>query len=62
MKVEDRLQVRAFYAAHKLLSHLPKEERFLTAICQTSDERYAIAKKENPELVKQWIMSNSRRV
>lgn len=45
------LQVRAFHAAYKLLHDLPPAERFITAICQTSDDAFAKADKT---LIEQW--------
>ena len=40
LKGLEILQVRAFHAAYKLLYDLPAAERFITAICQTSDEKF----------------------
>ncbi len=51
----DILQVNAFRAAYKLLKDLPKDERFITAICQTSDDRFAEAIEKRPELIEQWM-------
>lgn len=47
----DILQVRAFHAAYKLLHDLSVEERFTTAICQTSDDMFAKADKGK---IEQW--------
>ena len=54
----DILQVRAFHAAYKLLNDLPIEERFTTAICQTSDDMY---EKANKAKIKEWEISYLRR-
>jgi len=48
---QDILQVRAFKTAYRLLSHLPNGERFITAICQTSDDLLAKADRAK---VKEW--------
>lgn len=48
----DRMQVAAFFASYKMLYHLSKEERFLTAICLTSDDRLRDA---DPALVDEWL-------
>lgn len=47
----DILRLRAFHAAYKLLHHLSIVERFLTAICQTSDDMF---KKADKAKIKQW--------
>jgi len=48
----DRMQVAPFFAVYKMLYHLSKEERFLTAICQTSNDRLEDA---DLTLVEQWL-------
>ena len=55
----DVLQVRAFHAAYKLLHDLPVNERFITAIAQTSDDMFAKADKVK---IEQWIEQYSNRV
>jgi len=49
----DILQVRAFHAAYKLLHDLPVNERFITAIAQTSDDMFAKADKAK---IEQWVL------
>jgi hypothetical protein len=51
LKGLEILQVRAFHAAYKLLYDLPPAERFLTAICQTSDDAF---EKADSTLIAQW--------
>lgn len=54
----DILQVRAFHVAYRLLKELPVNERFITAICQTSDDRF---KNANPALIAEWDIKYGRR-
>ena len=54
----DILQVRAFKAAYKLLYDLPNEERFITAICLTSDEKF---EKAEPAKIKEWEIAYLRK-
>ena len=54
----DILQVRAFHAAYKLNHHLPKTERFVQSICETSDELFNIADRTK---VKEWELSYYKR-
>jgi hypothetical protein len=54
----DVLQVRAFHAAYRLLHDLPQDERFITAICQTSDEMYEKADKAK---IKEWEITYLRK-
>ena len=42
----DILQIRAFHAAFKLLHDLTPDMRFVTAICQTSDDMFKMADKD----------------
>ena len=51
LKGLEILQVRAFHAAYKLLYDLPPEERLITAICQTSDDKF---EKADQALIEQW--------
>lgn len=51
LKGLEILQVRAFHAVYKLLYDLPPAERFITAICQTSDDMFA---KADQSLIEQW--------
>lgn len=55
----DILQIRAFHAAYKLLHDLSVEERFITAICQTSDDMIAKADKAK---IEQWERKYGNRV
>lgn len=55
----DILQVRAFHAAYKLSHDLPREERLITAICQTSDDMFANADKAK---IEEWLQKYSYRV
>jgi len=48
----DILQVRAFHAAYRLLYDLPVEERFITAICQTSDDAFIMGDKAK---IAEWL-------
>jgi len=57
----DRLQVGAFQARFRLLSDVSPDERFLTAICETSDHRFDEAMEKHPELIDQWIERYGRK-
>lgn len=51
IKSGHNIHIRAFFAAYKLLKDLSPEERFLTAICQTSDDMF---KKADKARIEQW--------
>ena len=53
----DILQVRAFHVIYRMLSDLPSDERFITAICHTSDDNY---EKADKALIKEWEISYLR--
>ena len=54
----DILQVRAFHVAYRLLSDLTANERFITAICQTCDDKYDKADKAK---IKEWEIGYLRK-
>ena len=54
----DALQVAAFKSIYKARSDLPKEERFLYAICATCDEVFDRAPRA---LIKEWQITYARK-
>lgn len=55
---KDRLSLRAFHAFYRMLYDLPNDERFLKAICYSSDEALSRAPRT---LINKWIKKYSRR-
>ena len=55
MKPLDRLQVAAFHAAYKSGTEYDNNQRFVNAVCKTSDEKFKMAIKINPKLVNLWL-------
>lgn len=51
IKRVDRIRIKAFYAAYKLLYDLPAIERLVMAIVQTSNDMFAKADKAK---IRQW--------
>lgn len=62
IKQRNRVQVCAFQAIYKALRNdgTTSEERFVTAICQTSDDTFATIAKNNPSLIRKWLKKYSR--
>ena len=55
MKAISRLQVAAFHAAFKSGTEYDNNQRFVNAVCKTSDEKFKMAIKANPQLVDLWL-------
>jgi hypothetical protein len=58
MNKRDILQVRAFMAIYKANSDMPKTERFVHAICATSDD---VFNRASPAKIKEWEIGYLRK-
>jgi hypothetical protein len=60
LTLDDRIQVEAFKSFFRHAEGTP-EERFATAICKSSDDEFAHARKTNPGLYAEFCLRFGRK-
>ena len=60
LTTRDRLHLRAFHAFYNQFDELPTDERFLKAICLSSDE--ALGRANQGPLVRKWVREHGKKI